>query len=148
MSYLPGTQNKFSDAVRHLLAVEYDAIESYQAARNRIQEKEYKETIEDHIKEHQEFVKKLEGFMQKHHFTFETGPSGKQMLSIGRIALAKLIDDKSVLRALISVEKASKKACEQMKTFEENDKSSHTLFKKGVAHFDAHEKWLSDHIQH
>lgn len=104
MTTLVGIQNNFVDAIKELVELDYDAIEAYEAAINRITDENYKTQLQRFKEDHERHVKELNELLSKHKEEEITGPSSKQWLTKGKVVLATQIGDRAILHAMLSNE--------------------------------------------
>ncbi|HJD65028.1 MAG TPA: PA2169 family four-helix-bundle protein [Rickettsia endosymbiont of Diachasma alloeum] len=98
MTTLVGIQNNFVDAIKELVELDYDAIEAYEAAINRITDENYKTQLQRFKEDHERHVKELNELLLQHKEEKVTGPSSKQWLTKGKVVLATQISDKAILQ--------------------------------------------------
>ncbi|ABE05225.1 DUF2383 domain-containing protein [Rickettsia bellii] len=87
MTTLIGIQNNFVDGIKELVELDYDAIEAYEAAINRITDENYKTQLQRFKEDHERHVKELNELLSKHKEDEITGPSSKQWLTKGKVDL-------------------------------------------------------------
>lgn len=115
MTTFVGTQDDFSAAMQELVELEYDAIEAYQAAVNRLTNQLFKAQLASFLEDHQKHVRELTEIMLTHNVKTPTGPSlTKQWLAKGKVVLANIVGDSAILSAMISNEEDTNKAYENM----------------------------------
>lgn len=99
-----GLQADFMTALKDLVSLDYDAVEAYEAAINRVEDEEYKKTLESFKKDHLRHIEELSEFLKNNNETPPTGPSPKSLLTQGKVVLANLVSEKMILRAMRSNE--------------------------------------------
>ncbi|MBS0184905.1 MAG: DUF2383 domain-containing protein [Proteobacteria bacterium] len=67
MATLVGTQTKFSDALKSLLELDYDAIEAYKAAIERLENQTYKDKLTEFQEDHERHVEELSALLYYFH---------------------------------------------------------------------------------
>ena len=84
-----GLESDFMKALKNLVSLDYDAVEAYQAAIDRLEDEEYKKALEGFKQDHLKHIKELSAFLKKHNHTPPTGPSSKSLLTQGKVTLAR-----------------------------------------------------------
>lgn len=103
MTTLVGTEPNFVDAVKDLIELDYDAIEAYDAAINKLENKAYKEMLIDFKWDQNRHIDELSSILTHHGEEPPSGPSiVKQWLVKGKLFLGTLQGDKSILKAILS----------------------------------------------
>ncbi len=80
MATLVGTQGNFQDAVKELIELDYDAVEAYEAAINRLESQEYITKLREFKADHEKHIKNFtEHLRQQNVGSIPDGPSAKQL---------------------------------------------------------------------
>lgn len=138
-----GMQLSFASALKDLLELDYDAIEAYDAAINRLENADYKAKLTDFKGDHQRHTNELTAILIKHSENAPTGPSiGKQWLTKGKVVLANLIGDKAILAAMRSNEIDTNTAYERINDYSDKWPDSIDILKAGLADERKHKAWL------
>lgn len=77
MATLVGTQNNFADAIRALVELDFDAIEAYEAAINRLENAQFKTQLKSFKEDHERHVRDLNGLLAIHNEKTVSGPDAK-----------------------------------------------------------------------
>ena len=147
MATLVGTQTNFADALRELVELDYDAIEAYAAAIDRLGNTKYKNKLEQFKADHENHVVTLNKFLRDHEEEGVEGPDAKKWLAKGKVILATLIDDKSILQAMLSNEEDTNNAYERMNAHEDIWPEVAEALSKGLADEKAHMEWFEETIE-
>lgn len=99
-----GMQSNFVDSMIALLELEYDALEAYKAAINRVKEQYIKNILEDNKLDHENHIQKLSKFLANYITDIPNAPTAKQWLTKGKVVLGNLLGDKRIVEAMISNE--------------------------------------------
>ncbi|MBL0942527.1 MAG: DUF2383 domain-containing protein, partial [Alphaproteobacteria bacterium] len=75
MVTLVGTQEDFEVALKELLELDYDAVEAYEAAINRLENQEYKTQLNTFKNDHERHIKEISALLKKHNIAPTKGPS-------------------------------------------------------------------------
>lgn len=147
MVTLVGTQNKLAEAVQSLIELDYDAVEAYQAAINRLENKDYQSKLESFCLDHERHIKELTSVLEAHEVTPPSAPSAKQWLTKGKVVLANLLGDEAILKAMLSNEEDTNHAYEKMTARSDLWEDIKDILKRGLEDEHKHRKWLESTIQ-
>lgn len=147
MTTLVGTQNNFIDAIKELIELDYDAIEAYEAAINRISDEDYKGQLQIFKADHERHVKELNHLLSKHKEKEVTGPSSKQWLTKGKVVLANLVGDKAVLRAMHTNEEDTNTAYKRLNEHNNKWHDAEEILKQGLLDEQKHKRWIETQLK-
>lgn len=148
MVTLVGMQDDFGEAICDLLELEYDAVEAYDAAINRLDHPEYKAQLSSFKEDHRRHISELSELIKKHNIDPPSGPSsGKQWLTKGKVVLGNLAGDLTILRAMRSNEIDTNVAYERIRAHDQLWPESRTLIEKNYQDEQKHKKWLDQVIE-
>lgn len=145
MVTLVGTQANFVDSVIELLELDFAAVEAYETAINKLDNEDYKNHLKGFKSDHERHIKELSDLLRKHGEKVPQDLSStKQWLTTGKVALANLIGDNAILRAMLSNEGDTNTAYERMN--ERNDVWPDALeaLRRGLDDERRHKQWLED----
>lgn len=143
MVTMVGMQSKFEDALKDLVELEFDTIEAYETALNRIEDKNYQGKLEEFKADHQRHTKEISDLLKKHNCDTPAGPSiGKQWLAKGKVVLANLIGDKTILSAMASNEEDTNTAYERITKRSDQWEDSFEILKKCFEDEKRHKLWF------
>jgi rubrerythrin len=89
-----------SDELNDLARLDYDAIEAYRAAIERLQSGEYRRRLGEFMKDHERHTTELAVEVRALGGIPDDGPGGLRMLSEGAVRMGTLGDDKGILHAM------------------------------------------------
>jgi rubrerythrin len=144
MATLVGTQTNFADALRALIELDYDAIEAYKAAIDRIESESHKNELKKFEADHQRHVQELNAILRTHGEKEVDGPSGKQWLTKGKVVIADIFGDNSILQAMHSNEEDTNSAYERMNAHKDKWPDSLEVLRRGLLDEKHHKKWLEE----
>ena len=114
MATMVGTQKSFTEAIKELVELDYDALGAYEAAINNLENPEYKRKFEEFKLDHQRHITELTAFLSRCNETAPSGPDNiKKILVKGKVELASLFGDQDILKAMLSNEEDTKAQVEQ-----------------------------------
>jgi rubrerythrin len=146
MTTLVGTQTNFADALRELIELDYDAVEAYEAAINRIEDKGYQIQLTKFKEDHQRHIKEGNELLAKHAEDTVDSPSAKQWLAKGKVVLANLAGDEAILKAMITNEDDTNTAYENMNEREDKWEDAYSFLELGLEDERRHKKWMEDNV--
>jgi rubrerythrin len=138
-----GTQENFVDALKELLELEFAADEAYQAAIERLESTTYREKLKKFHSDHERHIKEISDLLEKNNQVppQEVG-MGKQLLTKGKVILANMIGDNTILRAMKSNEIDTNAAYERMNDREDIWPDARDIIKRGLHDERIHKEWL------
>ncbi len=143
MVTLVGMQDDFGSALKSLVELEYDAVEAYDAALNRLDNKEYKMSVASFMEDHMRHIKEVSELLKKHNEASPSGPSlAKQWITKGKVVLGNLVGDTAILMALRSNEIDTNTAYERLKIHEHIWSDAKEIVTRGLLDEHRHKKWL------
>ncbi len=147
MVTLVGIQTEFEDALKDLIELDYDAVEAYDAAINRLENQDFKEKLNIFKADHEWHIQELSSILKKRNIQPPSGPStGKQWLAKGKVVLANLIGDTIILRAMISNELDTNTAYERISLRDDIWPEASDIIRRGLADERRHKKWLENTV--
>lgn len=147
MTTLVGTQESFSDAVRALIELDFDAIEAYEAAINRIEDAEFKTQLQNFKEDHARHVKELNQLLTIHNEDIVSGPDAKQWLTQGKVVLGSLMGDNAILKAMLSNEQDTNTAYERVENHAEAWVDAKEILSLGFSDEKRHKRWLEENTK-
>lgn len=142
MATLVGTQAEFHDALYELCELDYDAIEAYEAAINRLDNEAYKTQLTAFRADHQRHVQEIKALLIQHQQEYPDGPSSKQILAQGKVVLANMFGDEAILRAMISNEEDTNEAYKTMNEHPGIWPDATDILRRGLEDEIRHKTWL------
>lgn len=142
MTTLVGKQSDFGDALNELLELDYDAVEAYQAAIDRLETPGHISKLTEFMGDHKRHITELTELLKKENKKPSTGPSGKQWLTKGKVVLANLVGEKTILSAMHSNEEDTNTAYNTMNDRTDKWPDSVSIISKGLEDERRHKAWL------
>lgn len=148
MATLVGTQASFTDALKELIELDYDASEAYAAAINRLTKEEYKNTLTSFMEDHKRHIQELSSLLAQHNEEYPKGPSTlKQWLTKGKVVIADLAGDDAIISAMVSNEEDTNTAYETLNARDDKWQDAEDILQRGLADERRHKKWLKEQIE-
>ncbi|AIL64439.1 hypothetical protein NOVO_00125 [Rickettsiales bacterium Ac37b] len=147
MATFVGTQVNFYDALKEMLELEYDAIEAYKAAIERLKDKECKDTFKKFLGDHERHKDFLTKALEKvDGLKVPKGGDMKEILTKGKVLISSLLGDKSILSAMKTNEDDTNSAYERLNNY----KNIPITLKSELANFfkdeQKHRAWIEEKV--
>jgi rubrerythrin len=137
-----GTESTPKDLVRNLLLLEHDAIAAYDQTIERLENPSFKEQIAAFKRDHDRHVDELRSLASTVGVVPPTEGDAKQMLTTGKVALASLMGDKTILRAMKTNEDDTVTAYERASRHEQAPADAKPMFERALADERRHREWM------
>lgn len=147
MVTLVGLQINFLSAVQSLLELEYDAVEAYETAIDRLNNLAYKKKLQEFKADHDRHIVELTKLIKKHDEEAPKGPSTKQWLTKGKVILANLVSDEAILRAMRSNEIDTNAAYDRISDYEEMWFDAKDFVNRAFNDEKRHKAWLDETLK-
>ena len=112
-----GTESELVDLMTDLIKLDYDAIEAYNSAIQKLKNKSFADQMRVFRDDHERHTHNLKVFVKELGGQAPTGGDMKSLLTTGKVAMGALMGDKSILMA--------------MKT---NEDDTNTAYERAVSH--------------
>jgi ABC-type Fe3+-citrate transport system substrate-binding protein len=147
MITLVGIQKDFGVALKDLVELEYDAVEAYEMAIDRLKKREYQEMLSSFLEDHKRHIADVSELLRKHDIEPPTGPStAKQWIAKGKVFLGNLIGDLEILRAMRSNEIETNVAYERLQNHDNRWIDGERMIARNFQDEQRHKKWLEDTV--
>lgn len=144
MTTFVGTQAHFEKALESLIELDYDAVEAYDAAIDRLENDKYRKKMIEFKDDHLRHIEELNYVLSAHSYNTIDGPCAKQWLTKGKVVLANLLGDNSILAAMLSNEDDTKTAYEKINNHSGKWEDATEPLKRGLADEKRHWTWLKE----
>jgi ferritin-like metal-binding protein YciE len=143
MVTLVGTQDNFAKALKELVELDYAAVDAYQAAIDRLDSPEHQDKLKEFKQDHEDHIKEVSKLLKKHNEDVPTQcPMGKELLATGKVVMANLIGENTILQAMKSNEEDTNTAYERMNAHKDKWPEAEEILKKGLQDEKRHKAWL------
>ncbi|TJZ92032.1 ferritin-like domain-containing protein [Paracoccus gahaiensis] len=142
MATTVGTEDRITDLVTNLILLERDAIAAYESTISRLSDPILAAQVEAFRQDHLQHLDVL------NEIAAETGAEAplegdmKQMLTTGKVALAGLLGDSTILKAMRTNEEDTVTAYERASTHADALPKSVAFFRKALADEQRHRDWM------
>lgn len=100
MVTMVGTESEIVDLLMDLMKLDYDAIDAYGSAIDKLKNRRFADQLHSFRNDHGRHVKNLRPFVHELGGKMPTGSDVKSMLTTGRVAMGALMGDKAILTAM------------------------------------------------
>ena len=142
-----GTENTIEDLVRNLILLEHDAIAAYETTIERLDSAEAKSQIASFLEDHRRHLTNLNKMAGELGIDAPREGDAKQYLTTGKVALADMMGDSAILKAMKTNEDDTVTAYERAAKHEHAVPESRAVFEQ--AHQDElrHRAWMESAAQ-
>jgi len=140
------TEKEVVSQLNDLIALDYDAIEAYEAALVRLSDQPSKQQLRQFLGDHQRHTVELAGFVTQYGFAPVTKADFKQVLTKGKVVLAGLVGDKAILAAMKSNEDDTNTAYERAVAKPGLPESIRITLNRNLADERRHRAWIEQRL--
>lgn len=137
-----GTEATFQKLVQNLLILEHDAIAAYDSTIEKLDDAGYKAKIVEFRDDHHRHVVELKSLAGKLGIEAPAEGDMKQYLTTGKIALAGIVGDKTILKAMSTNEIETKMAYDHASKNAAASSDATVFFRQAYADEDKHKAWM------
>ena len=137
-----GTESTYDKLVQNLLILEHDAIAAYEATIERLDDPAYKEKIAEFKGDHERHVSELRKMAGALGTEAPMEGDAKQYLTTGKVALAALVGDRTILKAMSTNEIETKMAYDHASKNTAAPSEAQIFFRGALADEDRHKAWM------
>jgi rubrerythrin len=143
MVTMVGNESSIDKLVSDLIYLEHDAIAAYEACIERLNNKELSAQIAIFKEDHLQHLDTLKTMASELGIDAPAKGDMKQMLTTGKIALAAIMDDAAILKAMKTNEDDTVTAYERAARHEDAIPQSKAFFMKAHQDEERHRAWMS-----
>ncbi|MEF2549883.1 DUF2383 domain-containing protein [Aurantimonas sp. A2-1-M11] len=137
-----GTEKTFEKLIQNLLILEHDAIAAYEATIEKLDDPASKAKIAEFKTDHESHVAELTRMAGVIGVAAPQEGDAKQYLTTGKIALASIVGDKTILKAMSTNEIETKMAYDQASKNVAATPEAQGFFQKAYADESRHKDWM------
>ncbi len=142
MATMVGTQSDLSSFLKELIELEYDAVEAYRTALDRLTDRDNQRQINTFLADHQRHVSELTGFMRSMGESPPDGGDIKQVLTKGKVFLGSIFGDRAILMAMKTNEDDTNTAYERAVGRTDLTMQLRNIMEKHLADERRHRDWI------
>lgn len=137
-----GKENTLSERLSNLIKLDYDAIDAYREAIDRIDDAESKQELAKFMADHQRHTEELSAHLKTMGETPPTEGDAKSMLTKGKVMFADIAGDKALLKAMKTNEDDTNTAYERAVEQADSPAELKTLLERNLADERRHREWI------
>jgi rubrerythrin len=138
-----GLENQLEGLIADLIQLEIDAIAAYETTIDKLENPTFKAKIGEFRGDHMRHLQELNELADKYGIPAPTKGDAKQMLTTGKIQLASMVSDKTILKAMKTNEDDTVTAYERASRHEAVvDDAERGLFRRALADEMRHREWM------
>ncbi len=142
MATLVGMQSSPVSMLRALIELDYDAIDAYEAAIERLGNPVYRERMTAFCEDHRRHVAELNPILERMGGRAVSGGDIKRVLTTGKVVLGGLIGDRMILVAMKTNEEDTNTAYERAVTHTGFDVKTRAILHRNLSDERRHREWL------
>lgn len=142
MATTVGNETAFDDLVANLILLEHDAIAAYESTVERLSDPSLSSHIESFRQDHLQHLEVLNEMARQAGIDAPVEGDMKQMLTTGKIAMADLLGDGAILKAMKTNEDDTVTAYERASSHSDVIPESRAFFEKALADERRHREWM------
>ena len=145
MVTMVGQESTLDSLVSNLLSLEHDAIAAYDGAIERFESSAFKDQVAAFKGDHERHIAELNKIAGSIGMTDtpKTGDS-KQLLTTGKVAMAGLMGDKAILKAMKTNEDDTVTAYERASSHDEATAEARPVFERALEDERRHRAWMEE----
>jgi uncharacterized protein (TIGR02284 family) len=146
MATMTGLQTDLVKLLKSIIELDYDAIEAYEAAIERLENGSDKAQFSMFMADHRRHVSDLSLIMTEMGEEPPTGPDIKGMLTKGKVVLGSLIGDKAILFAMRTNEADTNTAYERALARDDLTARMRAIFETNLLDERRHRNWINERL--
>ena len=142
MVTMVGTENLVENLIENLLYLEHDAIAAYDSTIEKLQNTTYKQKVAEFREDHIKHVAELNRMASALQVNTPQQGDAKQLLTTGKIAMASMVGDGAILKAMKTNEDDTVTAYERASQHQEATPEHRRSFEAFAADERRHREWM------
>ena len=142
-----GLNPDFKAVLKNLIALDYDAIEAYQAAIDRVDDPSLKDQLTEFRNDHRRHTQELSACARELGVEPPDSPGAKAMLTKGKVLIANMAGDRAILAAMKTNEEDTNTAYERAANHSGLADLARSAIERGLADERRHRAWLIEIIE-
>lgn len=140
-----GNESSLNDLVEDLLLLEHDAIAAYDQTISRLSNPDWKQQVSSFKSDHDRHVTELNALASRIGAHVPEEGDMKQMLTTGKVAMASMMGDKTILAATRTNEEDTVAAYDRASRNEQATPEMRQIFQRAHSDEVRHRQWMADH---
>jgi uncharacterized protein (TIGR02284 family) len=142
-----GTETTLEDLLEDLIQLDYDAADAYQAAIDRLENKQFRDALAEFKRDHLRHIAELSDILSGMGRTPPKEGDMKGILTKGKVVIGGLLGDESILQAMRSNEADTNTAYERAVQFPGLPSNTREVLERGLEDERRHCQWILDTLK-
>ncbi len=142
-----GTESTLASRLTHLVTLEYNAIEAYEAAINRLDDSECKKKLEEFMADHKRHTETVGAHLKSMNESVPDEPGLKSILTQGKVLIGGLMGDKAILQAMKTNEDDTNSAYSNALEHDDMPKDVRSTLEENLEDERRHRAWIEEKIK-
>lgn len=147
MATTVGTEGTLTQRLTHLITLDYDAIEAYEAAIERLEDAGCKEKLSEFMADHKRHTENLGAHLKDMGESVPDEAGAKALLTQGKVVLAGLMGDKAILRAMKTNEEDTNTAYGRAVEHDDTPSDVRSTLEQNLEDERRHRAWIEEKIE-
>jgi uncharacterized protein (TIGR02284 family) len=137
-----GTESNVHDLLSDLVQLDYDAVNAYQAAIDRLDNQSFRTALAEFKGDHERHIEDLSAILREMAVTPPERGSAKTLLTKGKVMIGALMGDKAILSAMRTNEADTNTAYERAVDHPDVAPATRTVLERNLADERRHCDWI------
>jgi rubrerythrin len=146
MATMVGQHGDLNTVLRQLVALDYDAVEAYRAAIERLNDVEAKAALSGFMKDHERHIEEVGALIRIMGGDPPKGPDAKRILTQGKVVIAGLFGDRPILMAMKTNEDDTNTAYERTSSRADLTPEAQLLLRGNLEDERRHRAWIEQRL--
>jgi uncharacterized protein (TIGR02284 family) len=147
MTTTVGTENTLEDLLEDLVQLDYDAADAYQAAIDRLENSSFRSALAEFKRDHLRHITELGDILSSMGRTPPKEGDMKALLTKGKVVIAGLMGDESILQAMRTNEADTNTAYERAVNFKGLQTNTRDVLERGLEDERRHCGWILETLK-
>jgi uncharacterized protein (TIGR02284 family) len=148
MATMTGKEEDVVRMLKNLIELDYDAVEAYQAAIARLEDRTSREALADFMNDHLRHTRDLSEVVHQMGAVPPKGGDFKRVLTKGKVVIGNIIGDRGVLMAMKSNEDDTNTAYERVAKRTDLSPELLALVQRNLADERRHRAWIVERLDY
>lgn len=142
-----GTETTIESLLEDLVQLDYDAVDAYEAAINRLQEARFRDRLREFKGDHLRHIAELGDILVEMGRTPPKEGDMKSLLTRGKVVIGGLMGDKAILQAMRTNEADTNTAYERAVAFHGLNTETREVLQRGLQDERRHCEWILEQLK-
>jgi rubrerythrin len=146
MATMVGQHGDLNTVLRQLVSLDYDAVEAYRAAIDRLSDTEAKAALSGFMKDHERHIEEVGALIRTRGGDPPKGPDAKRILTQGKVVIAGLFGDRPILMAMKTNEDDTNTAYDRAASRADLTPEAQLLLRRNLDDERRHRAWIEQRL--